>query len=165
VTLTEEQFTRLITDNQGLIHKVCNMYCDMPDDRRDLFQEVVLQLWRGHTSFKEESKITTWMYRVALNTAITSLRKRKRRPDHADLDIALNVAMPQGNPDSQEETTMLYRAINDLSEVERAITMLYLEEHSYDEIAEIVGITANNVGVKINRIKAKLKKLLSPHLT
>lgn len=141
------------------------MYCDTADDRRDLFQEVVLQLWRGYPSFKEQSKITTWMYRVALNTAITGLRKRKRRPNHLDLETAEYVPMPQGNVDSPEEVLFLYKAITQLSEVERAITMLYLEEHSYDEIAEIIGITANNVGVKINRIKVKLRKLLTPHLT
>lgn len=141
------------------------MYCDTPDDRRDLFQEVVLQLWRGYPSFKEESKITTWMYRVALNTAITGLRKRKRRPDHLDIDAAVHIPQPHVNPDAPEEVQFLHKAIAQLSEVERAITMLYLEEHSYDEIAEIIGITANNVGVKINRIKAKLRKLLTPHLT
>jgi RNA polymerase sigma-70 factor (ECF subfamily) len=141
------------------------MYCDTADDRRDLFQEVVLQLWRGYPSFKEQSKITTWMYRVALNTAITGLRKRKRRPNHLDLETAEHVPMPQGNVDAPEEVQFLYKAITQLSEVERAITMLYLEEHSYDEIAEIIGITANNVGVKINRIKVKLRKLLTPHLT
>jgi RNA polymerase sigma-70 factor (ECF subfamily) len=160
----EAFFTQLIAEHQGIIHKVCNMYCDTQDDRRDMFQEIVLQLWRGYASFKHESKITTWMYRVALNTAITGLRKRKRRPDHIDLDGAIHVPQPQGNPDQPEETAMLYKAIAQLSEVERAITMLYLEEHSYDEIADIVGITANNVGVKINRIKAKLRKMLTPHL-
>lgn len=160
----ETFFTQLITDHQGIIHKVCNLYCDTRDDRRDMFQEIVLQLWRGYASFKEESKITTWMYRVALNTAITGLRKRKRRPDHLDLEDAIHIPQPQGNPDLPEELTMLYKAIAQLSEVERAITMLYLEEHSYDEIADIVGITANNVGVKINRIKTKLRKMLTPHL-
>lgn len=157
------EFIHLITHNQGIIHKVCNLYCDAADEREDLFQEILLQLWKGYKAYKGEAKPTTWMYRVALNTAISSFRKRKRRPQGQGLsDYEFQIPSPTTDPDADEKRRFLYRAINKLSKVEKAIIMLYLEEHSYDEIAEIVGITRNHVGVKINRIKAKLKKTIQP---
>ena len=154
----------MITQHQGIIHKVCGMYCHREEERKDLFQDIVLQLWRAYDSFKGDSKLSTWMYRVALNTAISGFRKQKRKPEQTPLsDQILQIAHATGDPDWEEKRTFLYQAINHLSEVEKAIVMLHLEEHSYEEIAEIIGITINYVGVKLNRIKAKLKKLLQPH--
>ena len=160
------EFIELIATHQGLIHKVCRMYCDKPEDRQDLFQEIVLQLWRAYDSFKGEAKVSTWMYRIALNTAISGFRKAKRRPPIESLServIALSRYEP--NYDDDEKRRFLYQAINQLSEVEKAIVMLHLEDHSYDEIAEIVGITRNYVGVKLNRIKEKLRQILVPHFS
>ncbi len=160
------EFIHLVTNNQGIIHKVCNLYCDAADEREDLFQEILLQLWKGYKAFKGDAKPTTWMYRVALNTAISSFRKRKRRPMGQGLsDYEFQIPSPVGDPDADEKRVFLYKAISKLSKVEKAIIMLYLEEHSYDEIAEIVGITRNHVGVKINRIKAKLKKTIEPYFS
>lgn len=159
-----KEFVQLIAQDQALIHKVCSMYCRDPEERKDLFQEIVLQLWRSYPTFKHESKVSTWMYRVALNTAVSSFRKDSRRPHHGSLsDMELDIpAMPDTSPEYELKIKYLYAAIDQLSQVEKAIVMLYLEERSYDEMAEIIGITKTNVGVKLNRIKAKLEKLLTP---
>lgn len=140
------------------------MYCDQEEERRDLFQEVVLQLWRAYDSFRGQAKVSTWMYRIALNTAITGFRKQKRRPHMETLPDSSTV-LPSYDPDYEqdEKRKLLYQAIDQLSEIEKAIVMLHLEDHSYDEIAEIVGITSNHVGVKLNRIKGKLRKIMVPH--
>ncbi|MEM7367113.1 MAG: sigma-70 family RNA polymerase sigma factor [Bacteroidota bacterium] len=160
----EQAFVQLITRHQGIIHKVCGMYCNQDEERRDLFQDIVLQLWRAYESFKGESKISTWMYRVALNTAISGFRKQKRKPEQSRLsDRAYEVPIVLPDPDMEEKRTFLYKAIDQLSEVEKGIVMLHLEDHSYEEIAEIIGITPNYVGVKLNRIKQRLKKILQPH--
>lgn len=164
VSATQADFFSLVTANQGIIHKVCRLYCDSPEDRRDLFQEILLQLWRAYGAYRGEAKFTTWMYRVALNTAISSFRKEKRRPGGESIDsLLIQIPEPEPDGDREEKIRFLYQAIQQLSKIERAIIMLYLEENSYDEIAEVVGITRNHVGVKINRIKTKLKQLLEPH--
>ncbi|MDA3818305.1 MAG: sigma-70 family RNA polymerase sigma factor [Prolixibacteraceae bacterium] len=156
-----EAFLNIITENQGLIHKVCGIYCDTSEDREDLFQEIVAQLWRAFPTFRSESKISTWMYRVSLNTAITHFKKDKRRPDQDKLDQN-RVQVPDIEYDTtyEENLKLLHKAIEELTGVEKSIILLYLEEKKYEEIAEIVGITQNYVRVKMNRIKAKLKKLL-----
>ena len=139
------------------------MYCDLPEARRDLFQEIVLQLWRAFGSFKGQSRISTWMYRVALNTAISSFRKQKRKPEqYAISERELNIPYQDVDPEKEEKKRFLYQAINQLSEVEKAIIMLHLEDHSYEEIGQIIGITSTHVGVKLNRIKGKLKKIITP---
>lgn len=164
--MQKEAFIELIEKNQGIIHKVCNMYCDGPQDRKDLFQEILLQLWRSYANFRGEARMSTWMYRVALNTAISGLRKRKRREVEQGLsDRELELVALSPDREKEEKKKFLYEAIKLLSDVEKAIIMLHLEEHTYEEIAGIIGITSNNVGVKINRIKVKLKKILLPHFT
>jgi RNA polymerase sigma-70 factor (ECF subfamily) len=140
---------------------VCNIYCDDQEDRNDLFQEIVAQLWKSFPSFRQESKVTTWMYRVALNTAITSFKKRKRRPDQNRLTYE-NFQIKDENYDheTEENIKLLHRAVAQLTGVEKSIVILYLEEKKYEEIAEITGITQNYVRVKMNRIKKKLKKIM-----
>ena len=136
------------------------MYENDPEVRNDLFQEIVLQLWKSFSSFRGESKITTWMYRIALNTAISGLRKRSRQVKTEDLsDQHLNIS-ESGNLDLEEKFQKLQWAIRQLTEVERAMIMMALEEISYEEIAETIGITQNNVRVRMNRIREKLKKLI-----
>lgn len=158
--MDEKTFTSLINEHQGLIHKVCFMYENDPEVRNDLFQEIVLQLWKSFSSFRGESKITTWMYRIALNTAISGLRKRSRQVKTEDLsDQHLNIS-ESGNLDLEEKFQKLQWAIRQLTEVERAMIMMALEEISYEEIAETIGITQNNVRVRMNRIREKLKKLM-----
>jgi len=159
--MDKDAFLNIITENQGIIHKVCGIYCDTSEDREDLFQEITAQLWRAFPTFRSESKISTWMYRVSLNTAITHFKKDKRRPDKDELDHN-RAQVPDIEYDTtyEENLKLLHRAIEELTGVEKSIILLYLEEKKYEEIAEIVGITQNYVRVKMNRIKAKLKKLL-----
>lgn len=140
---------------------MCNIYCDEQEDRNDLFQEIVAQLWKSFPTFREESKFTTWMYRVALNTAITSFKKTKRRPDQNRLTYE-NFQVKDENYDNEteEEIKTLHRAVAQLTGVEKSIVLLFLENKKYEEIAEITGITQNYVRVKMNRIKKKLKKFM-----
>lgn len=158
----EKEFVKIITENQGIIHKVCSVYCDSEEDRRDLFQEILTQLWKSYPSFREESKFTTWMYRVALNTAITTFKKTKRQPDQSGLTIDnVQLAHEEYDPTTDEQMRLLNQAITHLSGIEKSIILLFLENKSYEEIAEITGITQNYVRVKMNRIKHKLKKQMN----
>ena len=159
--MENEEFLNTVISNQGIIHKVCGIYCDTPEDREDLFQEIVAQLWRSFPTFRSESKVSTWMYRVSLNTAITHFKKDKRRPDRDNLERTNIQIVHEEYDDSYEENIkLLYKAVSKLTGIEKSITLLYLEDKKYEEIAEIVGITQNYVRVKMNRIKAKLKKLM-----
>ncbi len=157
----EKRFISLINTHQGLIHKICIMYENDPDVRNDLFQEIVFQLWKSFSSFRGEAKITTWMYRIALNTAISGFRKQTRNVKTEDLkELHLNIS-DSWEYDGEEDIQRLHWAIRQLSEIERAMIMLALEEVPYEEIAETIGITQNNVRVRMNRIREKLKKLMS----
>lgn len=152
---------QIIKENQGIIHKVCNMYCDFDDDRNDLFQEIVAQLWKSFPTFRSESKVSTWMYRVALNTAITSFKKNKRRPDQGRLTYEnFEIEDEKYDSETDENIKQLHHAVARLTGIEKSIVLLYLENKKYEEIAEITGITQNYVRVKMNRIKKKLKKLM-----
>ena len=154
-------FLEVLGRHEQLINKVIRIYAVDLENRRDLFQEIVYQLWRSFGSFKGESNISTWLYRVALNTAITSLRKSKKVPEHTELDDQF-ISAPESfdASDRSEQVEQLYSAIRSLGEVDRALVMLYLEELSYKEIAEVLGLTEDNVGVKLNRIKTKLRVLI-----
>lgn len=158
----EKEFIQIIQKNQGIIHKVCNIYCDDHEDRNDLFQEIVAQLWKSYPSFQNKSKFSTWMYRVALNTAITSFKKTKRRPDQSKLTYEnFQIESEDYDTEMEENIKHLHRAVAKLTGVEKSIVLLYLENKKYEEIAEITGITQNYVRVKMNRIKKKLKKLMA----
>ncbi len=160
-SVTAQQFVSLIEVNQGIIHKVCHLYRKDTDDRKDLFQEIVIQLWKSFASFRNESKITTWMYRVALNTAIADFRKQKRQPDKFPLSETISEKIElEEDAEKQESIRQLYAAIEQLTDIEKGIIMLYLEEYEYEEIAEIVGITQNYVRVKMNRIREKLRQIM-----
>jgi RNA polymerase sigma-70 factor, ECF subfamily len=161
VIAEEPKFVELINKHQGLIHKICFMYEQDGDARNDLFQEIVLQLWKSFPTFRGEAKITTWMYRIALNTAISGYRKRVKFIKTEDLqEIHLNIS--DSSEDTREENVQkLHHAIRQLSEIERAMIMMALDEVPYEEIAETIGITQNNVRVRMNRIREKLKKLMT----
>lgn len=158
--ISEKEFLEQIARHQNIIHKVCNMFCQDEDDRRDLFQEITIKLWMGHASFAGQAALTTWMYRVALNTAITLQRKKKKMQETQSLHPNIPAYSEEESVVSQEEIDALYAAINRLEAIERAIILLYLEEKSYEEIADIMGITRTHAGVKITRIKKKLEKTL-----
>jgi RNA polymerase sigma factor (sigma-70 family) len=158
----EKEFLDIIRTNQGIIHKVCSIYCDNEEDRRDLFQEILAQLWKSFPGFRNESKFSTWMYRVALNTAITSFKKTHRQPVINRLSgESYQIADDTGSQETSESIAVLKQAIGKLTGVEKSIILLFLENKSYEEIAEISGITQNYVRVKMNRIKAKLKGFMS----
>lgn len=151
----EQQFVETINQHQGILHKVCRIYCHNTIEREDLFQEMVLQLWKAFPSFRSEAKITTWMYRIALNTAISGLRKK--RINTTELDNILYQVEDKSEPSTEDDLQQLYKAINLLTDIEKSIILLYLEDKPYEEIADITGITANYVAVKMSRIKEKLK--------
>lgn len=157
----QEIFVKQIEEHQGIIHKICRAYTNTQDEHNDLFQEVVLQLWGSFDSFKEQSKFSTWMYRVAFNTAITLFRKKKRSVDIKDTSEVPQVRdLSSFDYDTEERISLLYKAIKKLTEVERALVLLYLEEKPYKEIAETMGISEVNARVKMNRVKSKLKKIM-----
>lgn len=154
----ETVFLKMVEENQGIIYKVCKMYRDTKEDQEDLFQEIVLQLWKAFPNFRKESKMSTWMYRIALNTAIAIFRKNK-------IELEFKESVPKGNQRNHVDTLSeneerLFEAIRTLNKAERAIVALYLEDYPYKEIAEMTGITENYVGVKVSRIKEKLKNIL-----
>ncbi len=158
----EKEFLQIITENQGIIHKVCSIYCDLEEDRRDLFQEILVQLWKSFPSFRNESKFTTWMYRVALNTAITSFKKDKRQPDKSGISYeSVQLAEEIYDTRTEDQIKLLNNAVVQLTGIEKSIILLFLEDKKYEEIAEITGITQNYVRVKMNRIKKKLKLLMN----
>lgn len=159
----EQEFSKLIKDNQGLIIKVSRLYTNSLEDEEDLFQEIVLQLWRSYDTFKGDSKISTWMYRVALNTAITLFRKKKRLPQTDELlDFHYKDALEEDD-EKHQQVALLYKVIKMLPNVERAIVMMYLDDLPYRDIAENLGITEVNARVKMNRLKKTLKELMEKH--
>ncbi|MBL3657565.1 RNA polymerase sigma factor [Fulvivirga sediminis] len=152
----EQDFLQIIDLHQRIIHKVCHIYADNQDDYNDLFQEIMLQLWKGYPNFKGKAKITTWMYRVSLYTAISRLKKKKNRREVHELPVD-----EAGENVDQYEFEPLNMAISKLSDVEKALIVLYMEEKSYQEIADIMELSITNVGVKLNRTKKKLKDILN----
>ena len=155
----EKEFLKLIHDYQKIVYKVCKMYRDSREDQEDLFQEIVYQLWKSYPSFKGESKVSSWIYRIALNTAMAVYRKGK-------LPVAYVEEFPeQIHPDNEknisENEERLFWALRKLNDSEKALISLYLEDFSYREIAEITGISETNAGVRLNRIKNKLKEIIN----
>lgn len=155
----EKEFTGLINQHKGIIYKVCHLYCHENEDRKDLFQEIVIQLWKAYPNFRNEAKLSTWIYKIALNTALTSLKKEGKNESNKSISEA-DFEIPAMESIENEHINILYQAIQQLTEIEKAIIMLYLDEKNYDEITDIVGISKTNVGVKLNRIKQKLSKII-----
>jgi len=155
----EKQFEKHIKEHELLIYKICRIYAYTNADRQDLFQEIVIQLWNAFPKFKGDSKLSTWLYRVAINTAITGLRKRKdfiESYDHAALPTNIS---DEHRVHLEERLLEMYKAIEQLNQIEKAIVMFYLEDKSYEEMEEILGISQGNLRVKMNRIKEKLRNL------
>jgi len=159
--VAEDKFVEDINQNMGIIHKICNIYFVDADDRKDACQEILYQLWRSYPGFKGDAKFSTWMYKVALNTAVTYSKKGKREVP-TDMQAGNWNQLAAGNEPQHlnERMALLYAAINTLSVTDKAITLLYLEDNSYDEIAEITGLTKTNVSVRLVRIKKALKEKL-----
>ncbi len=155
--MEENDFIEIISNNSGIINNIVRMYCHNNADRDDLHQEIVAQLWKAIPKFRGDSKISTWIYRVALNVAISDFRKRKREPVTANAGNTYPEIPDSGSKRPEEEIQLLYRAIEKLTRIERAMILLYLDGQAYEDISEIMGITGNNARVKMHRIKEKLK--------
>lgn len=150
-------FIEMIQENEGIIYKISKIYFDEEEDQRDLYQEIVFQLWKSFDSFKSQSKISTWMYRVALNTAISQLKKDKKKMIRVSTDQLDFIKMEAFDPLMEERISILYKHISNLNIVEKGIILLFLEGKSYDEIAQITGFTKTNIGSRLSRIKEKLR--------
>ena len=155
----DEAFLALINQHQGVIRRVCRSYAPAPKDREEIFQEVIYQLWRSFPSYRGESAPITWIYRVALNTAITALRRETRRPVHVALDPSHEREAGSSDRACESKSEWLYGAIRQLTAIDRALIMCYLDGMSYRGISEVLGLSEANVGTRLNRAKARLQEL------
>jgi RNA polymerase sigma-70 factor (ECF subfamily) len=159
----EESFVKQLKANQNIIHKICRLYTSDEDAHKDLFQEITIQLWKAFPKFRGDSKFSTWAYRVALNTAITLYRKSVKTIKTSEFDNTRHfIKQEDYNYEEEEQIKLLYKAVQQLSDIEKALVFMYLEDKDYHEISETLGITEVNARVKMNRIKGKLKKILNP---
>lgn len=154
----EKEFLSMIANQKRIIYKICYMFANNHDDMNDLSQEVVLNLWKSFPIYKAKGKPSTWVYRIAMNTCITFLRRTKVRPKYITLTSNIN-NMTEENDVRSEQIKELYTLINQLGKLERALILLWLEDLNYQEIADILGISKNNVAIKLHRTKEKLKKM------
>ena len=153
----EREFTRLVEKYKSTVYAVCYMFSDSRDELDDLFQEVLVKLWKGYGSFREESDIRTWIYRVSLNCCLNLQKRKKREAGHIPLSIDIDPF--EGTSDRALQIRRLYARINRLGLVDRALILLWLEGMSYAEIGEIIGISVKNVSFQLYRIKEELKKM------
>ena len=153
----EELFARLVRENKSTIYTVCYMFSKDEDEVQDLFQETLINMWKGMSGFREESKVSTWIYRVALNTCLLQERKKKRQV--AKVPLTMDVNFFEDDDANAAQVRMLHQRIGKLALVDRALVMMWLEGMSYDEIGAVMGISAQNVGVKLFRIKEQMKKM------
>ncbi len=159
-SVLELEFELKLKEYKLLIYKVCRIYGNNPNDIQELYQDIIIQLWKSYAKFRGESKFSTWLYRIAINTALLSLSRPKRALEYKDIELH-NLQVPDedniGLKDEQQE--QMYLAIQQLNDVEKSIVMLYLEDRSYDEMEDILGISNPTLRVKMNRIKEKLRTL------
>lgn len=150
-------FIDSIQKNEGIIFKLVRIYADQNEDQKDLYQEIVYQLWKSFHSFQGKAKISTWIYKVALNTSLAYINLKKKHSKTISIqDTRIQFEEKQDNQ-IEEKINEMYHHIKQLNEMDRAIVFLFLEGKSYDEIAEIMGLTVTNIGTRLNRIKLKLK--------
>lgn len=159
----EHQFVTNLQSNQNIVHKVCTLYTNDKDSHKDLFQEITIQLWKAYPKFRGDAKFSTWMYRVALNTAITLYRKSKRTIRTQDYDsVIFKIKADEYDETEEQQLKLMYKAIKQLGDIDKALVFLYLEDKNYKEISETLGISEVNARVKMNRVKTKLRTILNP---
>ncbi|WP_066219285.1 RNA polymerase sigma factor [Formosa haliotis] len=159
----EHSFIKLLEEHQNIVHKICRLYTNNYDAHNDLFQEITIQLWNAYPKFRGDSKFSTWMYRVGLNTAITLYRKSKRSIQTQEFDtVQFKISAEDYDDTEEQQLKLLYSAIHQLNDIEKALVFLYLEDKKYTEISETLGISEVNARVKMNRVKTKLKTILNP---
>ncbi|MEQ9166497.1 MAG: sigma-70 family RNA polymerase sigma factor [Fulvivirga sp.] len=152
-------FKDFVEENKGIIYKICRVYANDREEMQDFVQEVTIQLWKSSQNFENRSKLSTWVYRVTLNVCLTLSRKNKRRVD--TVGLLSTDYIDDTDHTEQEQISALYTGIRKLNDADKAIILLYLEDKSYQEIADILGITVSNVGVKITRVKSKLNDIIN----
>ena len=157
----KEEFLEIISNYQGILHKVNLIYFRNRSDREDNFQEIIYQLWKSYPDLKNKDSIGSWIYAVSINTSISRLKKKTRIEYREDLPESMDTVDIEEEISRDNNFRLLLQAISNLNEIDKSIMLLYLEEKSYDEIAEIIGISKSNVGVRINRAKELLKKTLN----
>lgn len=151
----ESRFLAIVESNRQLIYKVCYMYATDRDHLQDLYQEVLANIWEGLVSFRGDSAVSTWLYRTAINTCVTFYRRHNRHSSEmTSLDVASELVADDGA--RAEQLREMYRLISQLSKIDKAIILMWLDERSYDEIAEVTGFTRNNVATRLRRIKQRL---------
>ncbi|GAB2812085.1 sigma-70 family RNA polymerase sigma factor [Ferruginibacter profundus] len=153
----KEDFVQLIKANEGIIYKITAVYAGNAEDQKDLYQEIVYQLWKAHDSYRGDAKISTWIYRIALNTSIAHINKEKKQGYKVPIDFELLNTAGEADKATEERLTVLYTAIKQLSIVEKGIVLLFLDGNSHEEIAAITGFTKTNIGTRLGRIKEKLR--------
>lgn len=159
----ENSFVTELENNQNIVHKVCRLYTNDQESHNDLFQEIAIQLWKAYPKFRREAKFTTWMYRVALNTAITQYRKTKRKVPTQDFESVIHkIRADEYDGQEEQRIQLLYKAVKQLGDIDKALVFLYLEDKDYGEIASTLGISEVNARVKMNRIKTKLRTIINP---
>ncbi|MBX2870472.1 MAG: RNA polymerase sigma factor [Saprospiraceae bacterium] len=152
----EDRFIELIKEHEGVIFKITSIYARNAMDQKDLYQEIVAQLWTAYDKFRGEAKVSTWIYRIALNTAITKLRKDKKLAKTKEVDWVLQYT-DQRDPVQEKRIRQLYQKIELLNDLEKGIILLFLEDRTYEEIATITGLTLTNVATRLSRIRKKLR--------
>lgn len=156
----EQQFLSLIEQHKGIIYKVSRMYVDDAEDVKDLSQEIILQLWKSYGSFKTQSAFSTWMYRVALNVAITFLKKGAKKIDSKEFQQEIEIADVNTSPQKENQLNYFYKAVHELSQIEKALIFLFLEGQSHKDIGYNLGISEGNARVKLSRTKEKLQQII-----
>lgn len=159
----EQLFVKQLSENQNIVHKICRLYTHNQDAHNDLFQEISIQLWKAFPNFRGESKFSTWAYRVALNTAITMYRKSTKSIQTSDYEnFSYYIKSEDYDDEVEEQLKLLYKSLQMLNDIDKALVFLYLEDKDYTEISQTLGISEVNARVKMNRIKTKLKNILNP---
>lgn len=159
----EHRFVTNLEKHQNIVHKICRIYTSDQDSHNDLFQEITIQLWKAYPKFRGDAKFSTWMYRVALNTAITLYRKSRRSiQTHNIDDVSFRLSSTEYDDESEQQLKLMYKAVKQLNDIDKALVFLYLEDQSYREISDTLGISEVNARVKMNRIKTKLKSIINP---
>lgn len=156
--LRQERFATILNHYGNIISSVCFAYSNGAEDLKDLRQDILLNIWKGLPRYRGDSSLTTWLYRVALNTCVCTVRKRSRRPPTTTLE-QVDLPEEEGENLLQERVKLLHDCISRLAPLDKAVMTMWLDDRKYEEIAEITGLTRNNVGVRISRIKEKIKKL------
>jgi RNA polymerase sigma-70 factor (ECF subfamily) len=154
----QKRFQTVVDQHKKILYKVCNSYCRNRDDRDDLAQEIIVQLWRSFGNFDERYRFSTWMYRIALNVAISFYRRENRRTRYVISDEEHLLEAIDETKNQPEEIRLLYEFIEGLDPLNKALVLLYLDGNSYQEIAEVLGISETNVATKISRLKSKMKQ-------